>query len=254
MTKIKKSYGIICCRKHVDKGLQIILVKKPVTYHYCEFIAGHYRKTDDAFLLKLFNNMTYGEKMDIINMKFAVMWYRVYKNNPEQSFIPGSNINAFQFKRYAKMKAQFEDTFMPDGGVRLRKLINDTCNAETLWEIPKGRKVEHIFEESLNAAIREFEEETLITEDKYKILFCIKPYIETYTDFGTTYQNTYYYADAIDIWEPKIKFANKQLVSEVQDIKWCTLTNVLNMQLDVHTHKRIIKLFKIIGKKYKNFT
>ena len=202
MFKIKKSYGIICCRKHPLKGIQIVLVKKPVTYHFCEFISGRYRKNDEAHLKKLFNNMTFHEKMDILSLKFNLMWYRVYKTNPDQVFMP--NVNNYLPRQYMRKKTKFEASFLHDGGIRLKRLMANTTNAETLWEIPKGRRQEQVSEEYINAAIREFTEETDINAKQYQLLLRIPPYIETYSDFGTTYQNIYYFAYAIYVWEPSI--------------------------------------------------
>jgi len=253
MPKIKKSYGIICCRKDNIRGLQIILIKKPTTYHFCEFIIGHYRKGDDAHLRKLFNNMTYYEKMDILSFKFNIMWYRMYKVNPESSLIPGRVLNNnITSRQYMRKKTKFEASFLQDGGVRLKRLISETVNAETLWEIPKGRRQENTNEGFINTAIREFSEETLIDPSKYQILWRIKPYVETYSDFGITYQNIYYYANAIDKWEPNILFSNGQQISEVSAVRWCSLTDINNMQLDPFTHKRLVNMFKKIKLKYKN--
>lgn len=246
MAKIKRSYGIICCRKVPNKGLQIVLIKKPNTYHFNEFICGHYRKSDISHLKKLFNNMTYHEKIDILSMKFQLMWYRIYKTTPDQMYN-----NQYQTKNYLKKKSKFETSFLQDGGVRLKKIIADTTNAETVWEIPKGRK-QTFDEKDLNTAIREFGEETKIDEKKYKILFHIKPYIETYSDFGTTYQNIYYYADAVGEWEPSIKFSDGVQISETSAISWCTLSDIKNLKLDKSTHTRLTNMFVKISKKYKN--
>lgn len=250
MVKIKKSYGIICCRRHPTKGVQIVLVRKPLTYHFCEFVSGHYRKSDDAHLKKLFNNMTFHEKMDILSLKFNLMWYRIYKSNPDQVFLQGAG--SYMSKQYMRKKTKFEASFLHDGGARLKKLISDTTNAETLWEIPKGRRQEESGEEYINAAIREFTEETTIQPKQYKLLLRIDPYIETYSDFGTTYQNIYYFAEAIDYWEPSIKFSDGAQISEVSAISWCSLTDIKNMKLDHATHSRLLKMFDKISKKYKN--
>lgn len=251
MVKIKKSYGIICCRKHPKNGIQIVLVKKPMTYHFYEFISGHYRKNDDAHLKKLFNNMTFHEKLDILSMKFNLMWYRVYKTNPDQVFLQGAG--SYMSKQYMRKKTKFEASFLQDGGSRLKKLMSDTTNAETLWEIPKGRRQEQTNEECINAAIREFTEETTILPKQYKLLLRIAPYIETYSDFGTTYQNIYYYADAINDWEPSIKFSDGAQISEVSAISWCSLSDIKNMKLDPNTHRRLLTMFDKISKKYKNY-
>lgn len=247
MPKIKKSYGIICCRNDSVTGVQIILIKKPVTYHFCEFVSGNYRKFDDHHLRNLFNNMTYHEKMDILSLKFSNMWYRVYKHIPDQGFE-----NTYQTKQYTRKKAKFETCFRQDGGVRLKKLMANTVNSETLWEIPKGRRNDQANEGYINAGIREFTEETLISSDKYEILWHLNPYIETYTDFGITYQNTYFYATAVGDWNPSIVFSNGQQIAEVSAIRWCSFLDIKAMQLDPKTHNRLIKMFKKITTKYKN--
>jgi 8-oxo-dGTP pyrophosphatase MutT (NUDIX family) len=213
-------------------------------------VYGHYRKGDDTHLKKLFNNMTYHEKMDILSLKFNLMWYRVYKTSPDQVFLQGNN--AHVSKQYMRKKTKFEASFLQDGGVRLKRLISSTNNAETLWEIPKGRRMEESNEEYVNAAIREFTEETAINSKQYKLLLRINPYVETYSDFGITYQNTYYYAEAIGDWEPTIKFSDGAQISEVSDICWCSLEDIKNMKLDTTTHKRLMKMFSKISKKYKN--
>lgn len=248
--KIKRSYGIICCRQHPTLGLQIILIKKPVTYHFCEFVSGHYRKNDDTHLRKLFSNMTFHEKMDILSMKFNNMWYRIYKSSPDQVFLQGSG--SLFSKQYLRKKNKFEVAFLQDGGARLRKLMADSVNAETLWEIPKGRKKEDT-EDDLDTAMREFSEETLIPSSRYKILWHIKPYIETYCDFGTTYQNIFYYADAIGSWEPSIKFSNNQQIAEVSAIRWCCIHDLVNMALEKTTYRRLLNMFKKVAAKYKNY-
>ena len=249
MVNIKKSYGIVCCRKHHIHGVQLILVKKPYTYHFCEFLAGKYRKNDDFKLIKLFNNMTYYEKMDILSLRFEYMWYRVFRTNPEQTYKRDDNT----FKNYLKKKTKFEICFLYDGGHRLKRLMSATDNAETLWEIPKGRKNDTENEDYVNTAIREFTEETTIEPDKYTLLLHINPYIDTYSDFGVTYQNIYYFAVATGEWEPQIKFSNRQQISEIAAIRWCSMIDINLMKLDPMTHKRLIKLFKKISTKYKNY-
>jgi 8-oxo-dGTP pyrophosphatase MutT (NUDIX family) len=255
MVKVKKSYGIICCRQDPSLGFQAILIKKPVTYHFCEFVAGHYRKNDEVHLKKLFNNMSYHEKADILSLKFNNMWYRIYKTNPDQTFLQSNG--SFMSKQYYRKKTKFEVSFLHDGGAKLRSLLADSINAETLWEIPKGRKREHgstgkSIEDDLDAAIREFSEETAIPPSGYKILWHIKPYIETYSDFGTTYQNIFYYAEAAPNLNPTIKFSNLGQISEVSAIMWCSINDLAHMSLESNTYRRLLNMFKKVSTKYKN--
>ena len=261
MSNIKKSYGIVCCRK-LNNAYQIILIKKPVTYYFCEFIMGHYRRRDETHLKKLFNNMTYHEKCDILSLKFNIMWYRIYKSDPEKI-----NIDRIS-KYYYKKKTKFETNFLYDNGKKLKQLISESKNSETQWEVPKGRKIESLEkytkystnstnstnnkEYDLNTAIREFTEETRINPNKYNILWHAAPYIETYSEFGITYQNIYYFTRALGEWEPSIKFSNNQQISEVSSIKWCSKNDIKYMELEDLTYDRLKKLFDRLIKKYKN--
>jgi hypothetical protein len=248
MPRIKKSYGIICFRPS-ENGVKILMIKKSTTYHFCEFIAGHYGKHNNLHMHKLFNNMTYHEKMDILSLKFQNMWYRIYRENPDKVFLQSNQ--SFWAASYLKKKNKFETSFLQDGGEKLRKLISKSCNVDTPWEFPKGRKDEKKCEGEIETAIREFYEETGISDNKYTMLWHIKPYIETYTDFGTTYQNIYYYADAIGIWEPEFKFYDKQQIAEVSDVKWISKNDLAHMKLEEITYKRLLNSFNKIISKYR---
>lgn len=259
MSAIKKSYGILCCRPSTH-GTEILMVKRSTTYHFCEFISGHYRKQNNQQLINLFNNMTSHEKMDILSMKFSNMWYRIYREHVDESTF------AFTSKwasSYFKKKSKFESSFLYDSGVRLKSLIESSTNVDTPWEFPKGRKMnldeqkqdqkqDQKQENDVNAAIREFQEETEQDESKFTLLLHIKPYVETYTDFGITYQNIYFYALANGKWDPIYKFGSKTQVSEIADIKWVSLNKLSFLNLEPLTYRRLIKSFRAIIKKYKN--
>jgi 8-oxo-dGTP pyrophosphatase MutT (NUDIX family) len=249
MPPIKKSFGIICFRPSTS-GHQILMVKKSVTYHFCEFAAGHYYKHNPNHMQLLFNNMTYHEKMTILSLRFQNIWYQIYRENPDKVFLQGCH--SVWAASYFKKKKKFEMTFLLDNGDKLRELIANSSNVDTTWEFPKGRRDETKSESEISAAIREFYEETGIRDDKFSIMWHLTPYIETYTDFGTTYQNIYYFASAIGIWEPEFKFYDKQQMSEIAAVKWISKSNLHTMKLDPSTYKRLINSFTKIIKKYKS--
>lgn len=105
----------------------------------------------------------------------------------------------------------------------------------------------------MDSAIREFYEETTIAPNKYNILWHLKPYIETYSDFGITYQNILYYAEAIGDWDPIIKFSNNKQIAEVSAIRWCGRTDLIHMALEKTTYKRLLNMFDKVRNKYKNY-
>ena len=246
MPDIKKSYGIICIKK--TDLLRILLIRKPVTYHFCKFVTNKYDPKNDEHLIKLFNNMTYHEKMDILSMRFEYMWYRIYHSNPE--LLMATDATHYNFSHYIKSKEKFQRNFCMDGGRRLRALIANTTNADHLWEIPKGRK--NTNESPLEASMREFYEETGIKQTKYKLLLNIKPYIETYSDFGVIYQNIYYFAEAIQDFVPQLRFTDTGITAEVSAIQWCSMNDIRNLVTSKETARRLIKTFEKIISKYKH--
>jgi 8-oxo-dGTP pyrophosphatase MutT (NUDIX family) len=246
MTRIKKSYGVICMRT-TAQGMQLLMVKRATTYHFSEFVSGHYNKANETHLMTLFNNMTFDEKRTILTLKYDAIWYKAYLELVDSHYFDTS---AFA-NQYIQRKNKFENTFLRDGGTRLRNLISKSRNSDMPWTIPKGRK-DSDREADLDTAIREFREETGIEDAYYKVLWNIPPYIETYSDFGITYQNTYYYAEAVGTWDPVYRFGNKKLLSEIADIKWLSKESLPHMNLDATTFKRMKKSFDKMIKKYKN--
>ena len=200
--KYKTSYGIALCRFNKEKNFQseILMIKKRYTYHFFSFVFGQYKKYNNKQLQYLFNNMTFGEKIDILSMKFSNMWYRLWLCDPEKNY----NINTIytnkyddqqqhqNLKCYFRKKSKFETIFLRDGGKRLKRLINSSTNAVTPWEIPKGGMCND--ELDLECAKREFEEETGINSNKYTILWNIKPIIVSHKDDNVIYRSVYYLA------------------------------------------------------------
>lgn len=239
MPNIKKSYGILCFRRK-NQQYELIMVKKSVTYHFCAFVFGLYLKNNDAILTRLFNNMTYHEKIDILSLNFENLWYRIMKKRPDAS----------NMQMYLKKASKF-NIFLKDGGQRLRRLLTSSTNADELLEFPKGRKNEQKQEMDLDAAIREFVEETGIPETKIKVMMHVLPYIETYTDFGVTYQSVYYFAEAIEDFEPEVRFYDKQQINEISAVKWMAKNDLKHLKLDATTYKRLMKCFDKVIRKYK---
>lgn len=258
--KVKKSYGIALCRPNEKNETEILLMKKRYTYHFFEFVFGRYRKNNIKHLMSLFNNMTYSEKLCILNMKFSDMWYKIWLTNPEKSFSYGGKTPEDDITNmgrrgkgngcYFKKKNKFEASFMRDAGKSLLRMIDMSENAETPWDIPRGRKIPH--EKDLDAASREFEEETGITSEDYTILWNIPPVVSAYKSHGTIYKH-YFYLATLDNkeWKPRVSFKNFNQVLEVECLKWITPHEVKYLQLDPERNKRMNTILKVISKLYK---
>jgi 8-oxo-dGTP pyrophosphatase MutT (NUDIX family) len=246
--KTKKSYGIAICRK-TKKGVQIIMVKKRCSYHFTEFVSGKYKKNDNSYLSNLMSNMTCQEKVTIMGLKFAEIWRRVWLEDPEHKV---NNKGKFSGPGYINKKIKFDSTFLKDSGEKLRNLLKHSKNAESPWEIPKGRR--NSFEKCVDSAIREVYEETGISHAMYRLLWDIKPIIESHTDHGITYINEYYIAEIRPEYndiEPSVQFEKSERLAEIEHVKWVCINELGFLRMPKNSLKRLKIMFSSVVKKYK---
>jgi 8-oxo-dGTP pyrophosphatase MutT (NUDIX family) len=253
MSGAKESFGIICIRQNAEtKNYEFLMVKKNTTYYFAEFVNGKYQSNNANYLLYLFNNMTFHEKKDILSMNFSQMWYRLNNENE-------NTITRYVSSQYYKRKEKFEKTFAVDGGKKLAELIKKSNSEEdTPWEFPRGRKKDR--ERDLNAALREFSEETTISDARINILYHIKPYKESYQDCGVKYKNIYYFAEMkkdidkkAELHDSKISAKINDSFDEIVSIKWLSKIDISHMKLTQKTEKKLTKLLEKVKRKYKNY-
>lgn len=277
---VRKSSGIACCRfNKATNKLEILLVKKRYTYSFAAFVFGQYNKKDEKRLKSLFNGMTLQEKIDIISLRFDMLWYKIwlefpeismksdfdfdlsnaaaisntwkalYKQKATNNFVPYNIKSMSKLDFYIKRKNKFETTFVSDNGKRLRSLIADTKNNELIWEIPKGRKNRN--ETILDCAIREFKEETNVDIDLYNIIFNIKPVVESFVNANIKYVHNYYIAYTAQTFDPFINFKENDQISEIDSIRWVNLNEIKFIDHSGRLYTLVQRIFHIFKSKYK---
>lgn len=248
MVPVKKnnvvvSYGIALTRKNkINNNYELLFIKKRVTYAYITFIKGIYNKNNDNELLKLFDNMTIEEKICIMSLNFSIMWHKLYLT------LPYNRIILKDLSKFENSKTKFEKRFLHDEGRRLLKLIKNTKSIDNLWEIPKGMLNRN--ESEINAAIREFNEETNIKKNKYKILFEIDPVIYIFNDENTTYKYVYYLAVMLDNkYVPNIELnLQRSSIMESIDIKFLNIIEISMINKNKAFLNFVKKIFKLTKK------
>lgn len=267
--KTKISYGIALCRYNSDNVTEIVLVKKRYSYSFFSFVMGQYKKNDSKYIKYLFDTMSYSEKLDILSLEFNHMWYRIWLNNPNLCYDIGDVYKNMNFadkpigkrflnfdinKLYTEKKIKFDRNFLYDGGKRLLNMIHQSKNAEILWEIPKGGKIDTNSESNIDAATREFYEETSIKSYNYKILYDIPPVIDSYIDNDILYKTVYYIASlneqSCDL-APGINYKNFSQITEVEQVKWVSKAEIKFFNMSHNMNKRLIKLYSDILIKFK---
>lgn len=258
-TPVKKSYGVILCRMLLSNNeIEVMMVKKRVSFHYVEFVMHPYSRNDEESILRLFDNMSSDEKIDILSLEYPKMYARIWLINPELGRLSSDvKLSAERYEKYLFLKNSFEKNFVThDGGKRLRELINRSETVDSLWEIPKGRKASPQ-ERDLTCAVRELEEETGIPATDFNVLHDA-PIVLVYNNARVKYVNTYFIAllnSAGEKWNQprnlRINYESSQQISEISHISWMNIHKIGTVDIANRFVPMLNKLFKRLRKKYK---
>lgn len=241
----KISYGLICCRKRPDAEVEFLMIEKRYTHAFFNFVFGRYHKNDKQQLRTLFNNMTIAEKLSIQTLQFESIWKQLLVNLPHFTQFYKlkkirENNNYDDAKNFELKQAKFYTTFSYDKYRYLKSLLNNTTNAEPLWEPPKGRSIES--ESGVQTAIREFKEETNINHTQYTI-HDVKPIRQVFYTGKIRHEHHYFIATINDYnFEPKMLFSNFEQSIEVGNIRWISLSKMRLLNNNNIAKNRILNL------------
>lgn len=152
------------------------MVKRRCTYAFETF----YRVLSPVSKLSphMFNEMTVEEKVAIMSLNFDVVHNRIYGASPSRESLQRRknmfNANYLGAANAAKLQAM---------------ICASTRSSSGIWEIPKGRM--NSGETPLAAAMREFTEETSISDTMYKV-DSSHVFTHSFMDCGVRYDYMYY--------------------------------------------------------------
>ena len=239
------SYGILCYFVQNNDDIKYLMIQRKDSLCYIEFMRGFYELNNVNYLCKLFQYITIKEKDRILKNDFDYLWKLLWKNYNISKFKKDYEISKCKFN---KLK---EGYIIKDININLEYLVERTKNntfEETELEFPKGRR--NLNENNINAALREFEEESGLSRDKIHIINN-KSYEEIYIAVNNIrYRHIYYIAKCteknfkslINLFNPN----NKIQIKEVIDVKWLNYDDVLNNIRNIYLERK--ELFKRINK------
>jgi 8-oxo-dGTP pyrophosphatase MutT (NUDIX family) len=214
------SYGIISYHVDVENVPRIVMIERKDSLSFIEFIRGKYKNaTNITYIELLISRMTEDEKIKLLRNSFDELWSNLW--------IHIDDVNQRIKKEFQRSKEIFEKLkkgVMKDNKFHsLETIIQSSPKKYTMneWEIPKGRRSGH--ENNRDCAIREFNEETNITPDKYKMITNMIPLIEEYRGINNIrYKHIYYVGKIEERMELNIDLKNKEQYTEIKDISWLT--------------------------------
>lgn len=247
LLKCVTSYGILAFVKNVKiiyddyiKNLQpliysppqefkLLLIQRKHTIAYNDIIRGKYKYLSE--IPRYIQQLTPQEVVKLKNYTFDELWNdlwvtknKFYNDDKEQAFIKFNQLN---LKKYI-------ENYIPK-------------YYYTEFGIPKGRK--HKKENSLECAIREFEEETNLKKHNYVLLENIEPIEEIFHVNNIIYKHIYYFAvvnsNIVQSFNLSFTLSQKE---EIKYLNFFSLPNCLLLLRDYHIQKKKIieKSFDII--------
>ncbi len=228
------SYGVACVRRNSGSGCyEILMIKKRHTYSFIEFVRGMYDPYKDYDLQYMFEAMTITEKSMIQTRNFETIW----------NYCNGEPTKSSERSIYNRSLRKYTALLERNGNVLLT-LITNTKNSNLLWEIPKGRPNKK--ESPLASATREFEEETGLSKNSYRILFDEGTIEYSFIDCGVKYKYIYYIAVLCGNVNPTYDYNNQHMLWELSELRFMT-----SLALQELNNQRLAKTARIIIKKAK---
>lgn len=212
--------------KYID-NLKFILIRRRKTLGYLEFIRGRYCVNNEETIINLFNQMTEEEVKEIIKNNFDSLWQELWNNN-NKYYVDEFNKSKIKFN---KLKENKSNKLLHI----LKKTDSKLKNAE--WGFPKGRRL--YLEKDINCAIREFKEETNLSDKDFFIMSNVKPIQEIF--LGTNnikYKHIYYIAICKN--NLSLSVNNDTQRQEIGDIGFFNYKNCLNLFRSFHIKRRYL--------------
>ena len=208
------SYGMIVYRKHPTLGNQYLMIRRKHSFGYIDFIRGKYVLHNLHQVQQLVDEMSIGEKNNIITKQFGELCTDMWGNSSWGT----EDGNAR--RKFDTLNLRGVDCDGTGNRIFLKDISNRSCTnwVETEWEFPKGRKNNR--EREFDCAIREFKEETGYLFKNIYVMRNVSPFEETFIGSNhKSYKHKYYLARICEI--DNNEQPNFQ-TSEVSKIDWKT--------------------------------
>jgi 8-oxo-dGTP pyrophosphatase MutT (NUDIX family) len=234
------SLGIICFKLFPKNEIKYLYILRRHTYSYVELVRSKFFLPDDYIKL-LINGLTFEEKNVLLHLDFDTIWGQLWTVKDKGPYIKDYESSKESYlSRIDKIKHYLDEI--------------ELTNYEPEWGFPKGRR--NYKEDDITCAIREFKEETQLTDIDFKIIKFnnYEFFVEEYKAINNNvkYKHIYYPAIMITEQEPYIDPLNLEQVGEVKKIQWKSLEEIKNITKEENkTRIEIIeKIEMLIKNKY----
>ena len=235
------SIGVIAFRKsqRFENKFEYLMICRKDSLGYVDFMRGKYPLHSEFYIQNIIDEMTTGEKQDLLKHDFKTLWNDLWGNFVGCQYRGEEKISSEKFQKMKSGK----------GDISLLDLIRNSKTSWVTpeWGFPKGRR--NYQENDLACALREFQEETGYIKDQLDIIHNLMPFEEIFTGSNMkSYKHKYFVA----CMEQHQESINNFQLSEVSQVKWFTLEESIEMIRPYNLEKReVIKKIDDVLHKYR---
>lgn len=219
----------------IAQPIQYLMIQRRDSIGFVDFMRGKYKIGDHEYITKQIEGMTREERERLITKPFDSLWDDLWG-------LPQEGFHAYKAEReHARQKLEALRQATPS----LAEIIESipVVYSTPEWGFPKGRR--EIYESEYNCAMREFYEETNLSEKDICPVRNILPLSETFLGSNSIqYSHKYYMAYVLP--EPAARVAmvpdtvNPHMTREIGDIRWCSFEEAVALIRPAHVEKQAV--------------
>lgn len=218
------SIGLIAFRYNENGEIEYLMIRRKETLGYIDFMRGKYPIHNKWYIQNMINQMTVDEKNQLINEDFTTLWARLWGNSHmNNKYKAEEMISREQFETLRIGMLNNNDFYT------LKSIIDESNSVvewkEPEWGFPKGRRNNQ--EKDFDCAVREFCEETGLSNLSLKHIQNIIPFEETFTGSNYISYKHKYFLSYME-FKDTTNVDNFQR-SEVSKMEWATLDGCLKL-------------------------
>ena len=215
-------------------NIEFLMIQRKDTLGYVEFMRGKYQPTNTDYVAGLFDQMTNNELERLGTRDFESLWNSLWNNQVSRQYKQEYDSS---FAKYSVLKTGGEDA----GGKSLEQYIAEAKRKWITpeWGFPKGRRGNR--ESEISCAVREFCEETGLSETQCILVKNLLPLEENFVGSNSVqYRHRYYLAYCQHSTEVHIDSKNSVMNREISDIGWFTYEKAHELIRPYNVEKRAI--------------
>jgi 8-oxo-dGTP pyrophosphatase MutT (NUDIX family) len=240
------SLGIILCSRDSQNKLRFLMIRRKFSLGFMDFVMGKYSIHNIEYIKRIFNEMTIHEKIRILNDDFDTLWFSIDYNSFDFDKILDDDLRKKVIHEYNVAKRKFN--LFRHGFINKYNIYTNLSHViytskynwiEPEWEFPKGKR--KMNESNLDAALREFHEETNFPLEDLDIIIREIPFSEKY--YGSNmkkYKHIYYIAKTDKMIDYKNSNYTSNQIIEISNIDWLTYDDVMRAIRPYQIEKKII--------------